>query len=178
MTDAETISLRFCFSLVIVFRFIAVTTTGGILTIFFEDVKTWISFGESAKTSNLHQLTRWGTGRLENFEIDSHEGPFIFLLTRKVSKALQKEDGDKWIFYTKKWYALLGWCLTEQSEWQTLRLKIQSVAFLEVDWTRLREAHETYLQHYLEWVPSKAQKFSPLISDGSGGSCKHISNIQ
>lgn len=40
MTDAETISFTFCFSLMIVFKFIAVTTTGGISEIFFEEVET------------------------------------------------------------------------------------------------------------------------------------------
>jgi len=39
MTDAETISFIFCFWLMIVFRFIAVTTTGGISATFLEDVE-------------------------------------------------------------------------------------------------------------------------------------------
>lgn len=41
----------------IVFRFIAVTTTGGISATFFEDVEILMSFGLSTMTSNLHQLT-------------------------------------------------------------------------------------------------------------------------
>lgn len=118
MTDAETISFTFCFSLIIVFKLIAVTTTGGISETFFDEVETWISFGESIVTSNLHQLTcskwekitnymmnragsnnatwilvkiltRWEVAQLENFEIDSHDGPFIFLLIKKSSSPLQ-----------------------------------------------------------------------------------------
>lgn len=57
MMDAETISLIFCFSLIMVFRLIDVTITGGIPTVFLEDVDTWMSFGESTIISNLHQLT-------------------------------------------------------------------------------------------------------------------------
>lgn len=57
MTEAETISFTFCFSLMIVFKLIVVTTTGGISEICFEEVETWISFGKSTATSNLHQLT-------------------------------------------------------------------------------------------------------------------------
>lgn len=40
MTDAETISFTFCFSLIIVFKLIAVTTTGGISETFFDEVET------------------------------------------------------------------------------------------------------------------------------------------
>lgn len=57
MTDADTISLTSCFSLTIVFKFIAVTITGGISTTFFEEDETRISLGESTVISNLHQLT-------------------------------------------------------------------------------------------------------------------------
>ena len=44
----------FCFSLIIVFKLIAVTTTGGIS---FDEDDICMSFGESTVTSNLHQLT-------------------------------------------------------------------------------------------------------------------------
>lgn len=112
MTDAETISFTFCFSLITVFKFRAVTTTGGISETVFDEVETWISFAKSIVTSNLHQLTcsnqimstagsdyatfirvkrltRWEVVQLENFEIDSHDGPFTFLLIRNISSPLQ-----------------------------------------------------------------------------------------
>lgn len=57
MTDAETISFTFRFSLVIVFKFIAVTTTGGISRVRYNQIETWMSFGKLIATSNLHQLT-------------------------------------------------------------------------------------------------------------------------
>lgn len=57
ITDADTISFTFCFSLMIVFKFIAVTTTGGISSLFFEEGRIRMSFGQSTVTSNLHQLT-------------------------------------------------------------------------------------------------------------------------
>lgn len=57
MTDAETISFPFCFSLMMVFKFIAATTTGGISEIIVEEVGTLMSLGQSTVTSNLHQLT-------------------------------------------------------------------------------------------------------------------------
>lgn len=37
---------------------------------------------------DLKCLTRWEAAQLENFEIDSQDGPFIFLLIMKSSKAL------------------------------------------------------------------------------------------
>jgi hypothetical protein len=58
-TDADTISFMFCFSFMVVFKFIAVTTTGGITRVIFEEdeEETLMSLGESTVTSNLHQLT-------------------------------------------------------------------------------------------------------------------------
>lgn len=54
-TDADTISFMFCFSFMMVFKFIAATTTGGILEVIFG--AEFICLGESTVTSNLHQLT-------------------------------------------------------------------------------------------------------------------------
>lgn len=115
MIDAEIISWAFCLSLITVFKLIAVTTMGGISTVYFEDDGISMSLGESILTSNLHQLTcvsnqeleslsvnkashwkktiqinltRWAAGEEEKLDTDNHEGPFIFLLTRKSSKAL------------------------------------------------------------------------------------------
>jgi hypothetical protein len=58
-TDADTISFMFCFSFMVVFKFMAVTTTGGITRVIFEEdeEETLMSLGESTVTSNLHQLT-------------------------------------------------------------------------------------------------------------------------
>jgi hypothetical protein len=58
-TDADTISFMFCFSFMVVFKFIAVTTTGGITRVIFDEdeEETLMSLGESTVTSNLHQLT-------------------------------------------------------------------------------------------------------------------------
>lgn len=57
MTDAEAISFVLCFWFIIVFRLIAVTTTGGISPVFFELLAKLISLEQSTVTSNLHQLT-------------------------------------------------------------------------------------------------------------------------
>lgn len=57
ITDAEIISLTLCFSLIMVFKFMAATVTGGISTVNFDEVETPISLGQSTTTSNLHQLT-------------------------------------------------------------------------------------------------------------------------
>lgn len=56
-TDADTISFMFCFSFMVVFKFIAATTTGGILEMIFEVADVFMFLGESTVTSNLHQLT-------------------------------------------------------------------------------------------------------------------------
>jgi len=56
-TDADTISFMFCFSFMVVFKFIAATTTGGILEVIFEGGDVLMSLGEPTVTSNLHQLT-------------------------------------------------------------------------------------------------------------------------
>jgi hypothetical protein len=58
-TDADTISFMFCFSFMVVFKFMAVTTTGGITRVIFDEdeEETLMSLGESTVTSNLHQLT-------------------------------------------------------------------------------------------------------------------------
>jgi len=55
--DADTISCMFCFSFMVVFKFIAATTTGGILEVIFEGAEVLMCLGESTVTSNLHQLT-------------------------------------------------------------------------------------------------------------------------
>lgn len=57
-TDADTISFMFCSSFRMVFKFIAVTTTGGISQVIFkEGEEILMSLGESTVNSNLHQLT-------------------------------------------------------------------------------------------------------------------------
>ena len=48
----------------------------------------WTSSTYNMHTHRIRNLTRWWEGQLENFEIDSQDGPFIFLLTKKSSRAL------------------------------------------------------------------------------------------
>lgn len=51
-------------------------------------MKDSISLTKKTKRNWYGSLTLWEAGQTENFETDSHEGPFTFLLTRKSSNAL------------------------------------------------------------------------------------------